>query len=91
VIYLLIPLIVAGCLLLGHELLLDRDLLMKLTPKGHGGSDAAKPSPSQQTSQPNLADAAAAPQQEAHGKAGEDGHCPAREPSSDPTVTKDQA
>ncbi len=51
-IYLLIPLVVAGCLLLGHELLLDRKALTTLAHKRHGHPDAP-PSPEKQADHPD--------------------------------------
>jgi glycosyltransferase 2 family protein len=65
-IYLIIPLIVAACLLLGHELLLDRKVLTKLVPKRHGHPDVAPP-PEPPTAPLASSDSLAAPPASDHG------------------------
>jgi uncharacterized membrane protein YbhN (UPF0104 family) len=72
-VYLLVPLVLAGCLLLGHELLLDRMLLKAIAKTHHGGAHAPNPPTDQQAAPADPADAAAAPPPQGHADAGEEG------------------
>jgi phosphatidylglycerol lysyltransferase len=89
-IYLLIPLIVAACLLLGHELLLKRELFKKLAAKRHGGPHAADSPPGQRAAQPGPANVVAAPPTLGHAD-GEGRQSTNREPAGDATATEDEA